>query len=106
MDVLIGGPDRRPSQRMLAEMRELEGRERAAARAGKKVAAGPGAEGEGYWAYMQRQVQERTERLGGAAEGMERLEEASSGWANDVGKFVQKQKRQMVMGAIGSKFGF
>ncbi|ERF68720.1 hypothetical protein EPUS_07138 [Endocarpon pusillum Z07020] len=106
MDILIGGPDRPPSKRMLTEMREAESAARAAARSGKPPPPGPNGEQEGYWAYMQRQVQERTERLGLMDDQMGRLEETSSGWANDVGKFVQKQKRQMVLGAIGSKLGF
>lgn len=110
MDVLIGGPDRPPSKRMLAEMREMESAQRAAAKAESvpQASGGPAAAGqqEGYWAYMQRQMQERTERLGMTDDSMARLEENSSGWADDVSKYVQKQKRQMVMGAIGSKFGF
>lgn len=106
MDILIGGPDRPPSKRMIAEMREAESAQRAAARAGRPPPPGPNGEQEGYWAYMQRQVQERTERLGTAGDSMDRLQENSSNWANDVGRFVQKQKRQMIMGAIGSKLGF
>ncbi len=109
MDVLIGGPDRPPSKRMLAEMREADSAARAAAaaRSGRPPPPpGPNGEQEGYWAYMQRQVQERTERLGGMDDHMGKLEASSTGWANDVGKFVQKQKRQMVLGAIGSKLGF
>jgi syntaxin-binding protein 5 len=107
MDILIGGPDRPPSKRMIAEMREAENAQRVAARSGSRPPPpGPNGEQEGYWAYMQRQVQERTERLGMTEDNMGRLEENSSGWATDVSKFVQKQKRQMVMGAIGSKLGF
>jgi syntaxin-binding protein 5 len=105
MDILIGGPDRPPSKRMLAEMREAEGAARAAARSGRPPPAGVTGQ-EGYWEYMQRQVQERTEQLGLAGDNMDRLQDNSSGWADDVSKFVQKQKRQMVMGAIGSKLGF
>lgn len=106
LDILIGGPDRPPSKRMIAEMREAEDAHRAAVRAGRPPPAGPNGEPEGYWAYMQRQVQERTERLGISGESMGRLEENSSGWAKDVRGFVNRQKRQMVMGAIGSKLGF
>ncbi len=106
MDILIGGPDRPPSKRMIAEMREAENAARAAARSGRPPPPGPNGEQEGYWAYMQRQVQERTERLGTTDENMNRLQDNSSGWADDVSKFVQKQKRQMVMGALGSKLGF
>jgi hypothetical protein len=78
---------------------------------------------EGYWSYMQRQVQERTEKLNVAGDQMERLEENSSNWARDVNKYVQTQKRKAVLGgksmvtsslarirltktiALGSKFG-
>lgn len=108
MDLLIGGPNRPPSKRMITEMREAE---RAAARAGRPPpSSGQGGptraqEEESYWAYMQRQMQERTEQLGLTGDSMDRLQENSSNWTNDVSKFVQKQKRQMVMGAIGSKFG-
>lgn len=75
---------------------------------------------------MQRQVQERTERLGMTNESMDRLEDNSSGFMNDVNKYVKDQKRKAVFGgkfrhafglvkgfytnlafiAIGSKFGF
>ena len=60
--------------------------------------AASGREEEGYWAYMQRQVQERTENLGIVGDNMEKLEENSSGWANDVNKFIGQQKRKMVLG--------
>jgi syntaxin-binding protein 5 len=53
---------------------------------------------EGYWSYMSRQVQERTERLGIAGDSMDRLEENSSNFANDVGKYVQSQKKKAVLG--------
>lgn len=53
---------------------------------------------EGYWSYMQRQVQERTERLNIMGDSMDRLEENSSNWADDVSKFVSNQKRKAVFG--------
>lgn len=53
---------------------------------------------EGYWSYMQRQVQERTQNLNMAGDSMDRLEENSSNWARDVNKFVQTQKRKAVLG--------
>jgi syntaxin-binding protein 5 len=53
---------------------------------------------EGYWSYMSRQVQERTERLNIVGDSMDRLEENSSGFANDVGKYVQSQKKKAVFG--------
>ncbi len=53
---------------------------------------------EGYWAYMQRQVQERTERLGIMGDNMDKLEQNSSNFADDVNKFVKNQKRKAVLG--------
>jgi len=108
MDVLIGGGDRPPSKRMVAEMRaqqdaEFE-RQREAARTGRPPPADKSQEG--YWAYMQRQIQERTENLGLATDSMDKTAEASSSWSNDVSKFVAKQKRQAALGLIGSKLGF
>ena len=124
MDLLIGGPDRPPSKRMLAEMRAAAETDRQAARRqGSASSNDPqfkrpartgtqslreqqqNPENESYWAYMQRQVQERTERLGIAGDSMTSAQESSQGWADDVNKFVSKQKRNMVMGALGSKFG-
>jgi hypothetical protein len=107
MDMLIGGPDRPPSKRMLAEMRaaqeaEFE-RQREAARTGR--APKPDQNQEGYWAYMQRQIQERTENLGLAGDSLDRAAESSSSWSDGVDKFVAKQKRAAALGFIGSKFG-
>ena len=53
---------------------------------------------EGYWAYMQRQIQERTENLGLAGDSMDKLEDNSQGFANDVNKFVKDQKKAAVKG--------
>lgn len=53
---------------------------------------------EGYWSYMTRQVQERTERLGIAGESLDRMEENSSNWARDVNKYVQNQKKKAILG--------
>ncbi|KAK5267094.1 Lethal(2) giant larvae sro7 [Exophiala xenobiotica] len=108
MDILIGGPDRPPSKRMVAEMRAAQEsefqRQREAARTGR--AAAPDPNQESYWAYMQRQLAERTENLGLAGDSMDRAAEASSSWSDDVSKFVAKQKRQAAMGFVTSKFGF
>ena len=105
MDLLIGGPNRPLSKRMLAEMREAEQQNRLAGIQGRPGAGAGGREDESYYAWMQRQMQERTERLGLVGESMDRTAEASEDWSEGVGKFVAKQKRNMVMGAIGSKFG-
>ena len=103
MDTLIGGPDRPPSKRMIEQMRADEDTQRRATRQGTSNSSGssrppPGGQEEGYWAYMQRQVQERTENLGLAGDNMDKLEDNSKGWSDDVGKFVSSQKKKAVMG--------
>lgn len=100
MDRLIGGPDRPPSKRMIEQMRADEVAQRTASRqpAGSSSNAPPERQEEGYWAYMQRQVQERTENLGLAGDNMNRLEDNSQGFADDVSKYVNQQKKKAVMG--------
>lgn len=85
---------------MLEQMRsdELERRlaSRQAPNSPSAVASGPS--DEGYWAYMQRQVQERTANLGIMGDSIDKLEDNSSSWADDVNKFVSKQKKKAIMG--------
>ena len=103
MDKLIGGPNRPPSKRMIEQMRNDEEAKRMASRSNTGLSSGsgrqvPGRQEEGYWAYMQRQVQERTENLGLAGDNMEKLEDNSQGWADDVNKYVSSTKKKAVMG--------
>ena len=63
----------------------------------------PAPQEEGYWTYMQRQIQERTENLGLAGDSMDKLEDNSQGWANDVNKFVKDQKKAAVKGCTCQK---
>lgn len=99
MDVLIGGPQRPPSKRMIAQAQAEELQRRAAGRS-SAAAQAVGQQDEGYWAYMQRQVQERTERLGVVGDSMQSLEESSANWAEDVNKFVNRQKRNAATGSM------
>ena len=103
MDMFIGGPDRPPSKRMIEQQRADEEARRIASRQppGSSSGAGrqsPGNQEEGYWAYMQRQLQERTENLNLAGDNMDKLEDNSAGWADDVNKYVSSQKKKAVMG--------
>ena len=126
LDVLVGGPDRPPSKKMMEQMRAEEQQRRTTERgaASSSLNAPPSShQDEGYWAYMQRQIQERTGNLNIMGDSMDKLEESSSNWADDVNKFVSNQKKKAVMGStsftsaiarhvdnaltvIGSKFGF
>lgn len=106
LDVLIGGPDRPASKRML----EAAAQEADAARAGSRTTA-PGTKPtrvgtgqEGWGEYLQRQLNERTERLNLMGDNMENLNDNSQGWADDVNKFIGKQKRNVVLGGLKSKF--
>lgn len=110
MDLLIGGPGRPPSKRQLAqdradeEQRRREGRQQASATASSSHSPPPDNEGWGAWAN--RQLNERTERLNMVGDSMNNLSQNSAGFADDVSKYVNKQKRGFVMGAMKSKFGF
>lgn len=102
-NIPVGGPDRPPSKRMLEQTRAQEQQQRLAARQGQGTSprassAARGGEDETYWGYMQRQVQERTERLNVMGDNMDKLEENSSGWVDDVSKYVNQQKRKAVLG--------
>jgi hypothetical protein len=103
LDVLIGGPDRPPSKRMLEAAAEEE---RAARRERERPRAGPsgGREPEGWGDYMTRQLNERTEKLGIMGDAMERTQESSAGWAEDASKFVSRQKRNLLLKSVAGKF--
>ncbi|KAH7138149.1 lethal giant larvae like, C-terminal-domain-containing protein [Dendryphion nanum] len=109
MDLLIGGPDRPPSKRQLAQdradedQRRREGREHAPTASSSRS---PQPTDEGWGAWASRQLNERTERLNMAGDSMNNLSQNSAGFADDVSKYINKQKRGFVMGAVKSKFGF
>lgn len=97
---IVGGPDRPPSKKMQEQMKLEDQERRRLAREGRTMSNLSQEQGsqEGYWSYMQRQVQQRTENLNLAGDQMERLEENSSNWARDVNKYVQNQKKKAVLG--------
>ena len=101
MDKLIGGPDRPPSKRMIEQMRAEEHAQRMTARqnvASSSPQRPPEPQEEGYWAYMQRQIQERTDNLGITGDNMDKLEDSSEGFSKDVNKFIKDQKKAAVKG--------
>ncbi len=55
---------------------------------------------EGWGDYLTRQLNERTEKLNIMGDSMNNLESTSQGWADDVGKYMSKQKRNLVLGSI------
>ena len=83
---------------MIEQLRSEEQQRRIAARSPPSGSSSSTAENEGYWAYMQRQVQERTEKLNIMGDSFDKLEENSSSWADDVNKYVGQQKKKAVMG--------
>ncbi|KAH6900197.1 lethal giant larvae like, C-terminal-domain-containing protein [Thelonectria olida] len=98
LDLLVGGPDRPPSKRMLQAAAD----EQRAARSGQSAPAGSSQEGWGD--YLTRQLNERTEKLNMMGDNMDNLQEQSAGWADDVNKFIGKQKRNVLLGGLKSKF--
>ena len=106
LDLLIGGPDRPPSKRMVLQAKADQAqRMSAAAKAGGAGPSAAAGQEEGYWGYMQRQIQERTEKLGIVGDSMDNLEQNSSNWLEDVNKFVGKQKRNAAGSILKAKFG-
>ncbi len=104
LDLLIGGPDRPPSKRMMAaaaEEERLARYGRGGSSATRRVGA---ATQEGWGQYLTRQLNERTDKLNFVNDSLEGLQEQSQGWADDVSRFVAKQKRGLVLGAVKSKF--
>ncbi|CAK7208937.1 Lethal(2) giant larvae sro7 [Sporothrix curviconia] len=110
LDLLIGGPDRPPSKRMMAAAAEEERMARYGARPGTGPGAGTAglargvASQEGWGQYLTRQLNQRTEKLNFMSESLDSLQEQSQGWADDVNKFVSRQKRGLMMGAVKSQF--
>jgi hypothetical protein len=88
LDLLVGGEDRPPSKRMMEAA--------AAAQRGEPA----GASQEGWGEYLSRQLNERTEGLNIMGDSVGRLQDASQSWSQDVDKYVQKQKKNMVLGSI------
>jgi syntaxin-binding protein 5 len=100
LDLLIGGPDRPPSKRMLA----LAAEEDRLARSGGPSRAGTAASQEGWGDYMARQINERTERLNIIGDSTDQMLDHSQGYAEAASKFVSRQKRNMLLGGITGKF--
>ena len=79
-----------------------------AARLGGRTAGviGKPGEPEGWGDYLTRQLNERTEKMNIMGDSVDRLQENSAGWADDVSKFVGRQKRNFMMGAVKNSLGF
>ncbi|PHH65611.1 hypothetical protein CDD81_2046 [Ophiocordyceps australis] len=103
LDLLVGGQDRPPSKRML-EAAAAEQRAARSVEAGTSVAGAAAGAQETWGAYLTRQLNERTEKLNLMGDGMENLQQQSQGWADDVNKFMGRQKRNIVLGGLKSKF--
>ncbi|CAG8972386.1 hypothetical protein HYALB_00007139 [Hymenoscyphus albidus] len=104
LDLLIGGPDRPPSKRMMALAAEEDRLVRAAGGADGSARTPGTQSSEGWGDYMTRQLNERTQKLGIVEDSTDKMLDSSQGWADDVNKFVNKQKRSMLLGGITGKF--
>lgn len=105
LDLLIGGPDRPPSKRMIAaaaaEQAQARGGGAGSSRAGGAAGA---ASQEGWGEYLTRQLNERTEKLNIMGDSMDNLQQSSANWAEDVNKYINKQKKSMLLGGIKKSF--
>jgi syntaxin-binding protein 5 len=101
LDLLIGGPDRPPSKRMIA----ATAAEQRAAAGGLAGPAYPRTQStEGWGDYLTRQLNERTEKLNLMNDSMDSTADSSQKWAEDAAKWANDQKRKMLLGSITSKF--
>lgn len=98
LDLLIGGPDRPPSKRM---MDAAAAEKRGAPPASPRVATG---EAEGWGDYLTRQLNERTEKLNLMGDSMEGAADSSKGYADSASKFMKQQQRNVLLGGLKSKF--
>ena len=98
LDLLIGGPDRPPSKRM---MEAAAAEKRGAPATSPRVATG---EAEGWGEYLTRQLNERTEKLNLMGDTMEGAANSSQQYADSASKFMKQQQRNMLLGGLKSKF--
>ncbi|KAK0611549.1 lethal giant larvae like, C-terminal-domain-containing protein [Immersiella caudata] len=100
LDILIGGPDRPPSKRMIA----AAAAEKQLSRPAPGTTVRGGTSQEGWGDYLTRQINERTEKLNIMGDSVDNLQKSSSGWAEDVNKYVKNQKRNMLLGGLKKSF--
>jgi len=93
----VGGPNRPPSKRQLLQARNDEAARRAGSRAAHQASAEAAAQ-EGWGSYLSRQVQERGAAVGLMGDSVDRLEGDSASWSQEVGAFVGRQKKSLIMG--------
>ncbi|TQS38692.1 hypothetical protein Golomagni_00797 [Golovinomyces magnicellulatus] len=94
LDLLIGGPDRPPSRRTSRTAAEKLDLKNKSQKEGSN---------ESWGDYMARQINERTEKLDIVSDSMNKIQENSQNWADDISKFVKQQKKSMIIGAVTSK---
>ncbi|RKF59853.1 Lethal giant larvae protein-like protein SRO77 [Erysiphe neolycopersici] len=96
LDLLIGGPDRLTSMQIRGAQTE--------AGQTRNNGSNEAHSSESWGDYMARQLNERTEKLDLVGDSINKIQESSQSWANDVSKFVKKQKRGMILNAVTGKF--
>lgn len=101
LDLLIGGPDRPAGKRMIAAT-AAEQRANASGQANPIYARTQ--EAEGWGDYLTRSLNERTEKLNLMGDSMDNAAGASQRWADDAGKWVGQQKKNIILGGLKSKF--
>jgi len=104
LDLLIGGPDRPVSVKQQMQLRQEAAAAKKAEREGAHAPSRADTGGGGVWANMTKTLQERTEQLSFAGDSMDKLGESSAQFADDVGKFVKKQQRDMLFKGVMGKF--
>lgn len=91
------------SKKMIVQIRAEEKQARLNTQAGTHASSSnSGRQNEGIFASMSRQIQERTEKLSVMGDSMDKLGETSANFADDVGKYVNQQKKKAILGSTSS----
>jgi len=98
LDLLIGGPNRPTTKRVIEQPTEHP---RVTEAVPTSIA---GTRSDSYFSQMTRSLNERTQRLNILEDTFGQMEESSSQWLSSVSDFTKQQQKKAVIGAITSKF--
>ncbi|BFZ59097.1 Lethal(2) giant larvae sro7 [Saitoella coloradoensis] len=104
LDLLIGGPNRPLSKKMLLEQRVRDEQQRLAARAQAQAGMTQGIQNDansGVFGQMVQNLSERGERLGTMENQFDHLEQATGEWLKEIKGFAGQTKRKAVMKGLG-----
>lgn len=104
LDILVGGPGRPTSWKQQQAQRTAAASEKEAKRETlrrEETEASESSAGGSVFANMAKNMKERSDKLSFTTDTMDRLEESSANFAQDVDKYISKQKKKAMLGMFG-----